>query len=120
TVVNWYGHAEKAVLAAECPAFSGYHVQPSYGFVELIRRDGSVIHEPGEVGEIVATGFVNRATVFVRYRTEDFASWAPPGRCNCGLETPRLLRIEGRLQELLLTATGRRISMTAINFHDRI
>ena len=119
-VVNWYGHAEKAVLAAECPSRNGYHVMPSYGHVELLRKDGTSIDSPGEVGEIVVTGFVNRATTFIRYRTADFASWAESGRCACGMDTPRLARIEGRLQELILSRQGRLISMVAINFHDRI
>src|SRR2546422_8588943 len=119
-VANWYGHAEKAVFAAECPAFAGYHVFPSYGIVELLRPDGSGVSQPGEVGEIVATGLNNRATVFIRYRTSDLASWAESSPCPCGRSTPRLARIDGRLQELIMTATGRLISMAAINFHDEI
>lgn len=119
-VLNWYGHAEKAVLAAECPAHMGYHVFPSYGVVELLDRAGSPITTPGQVGEIVSTGFLNLATVFVRYRTADFASWMDERPCNCKSPTPRLSRIDGRLQEFVIGTAGRLISTAAINFHNAI
>jgi phenylacetate-CoA ligase len=44
-----------------------------------------------------------------------------PEQCpDCGRQFPTLERIQGRLQEVIVTGTGRYISMTAINFHDRI
>lgn len=114
---SWYGHAEKAALAGECAESRDYHVFPQYGFLELVSSDGSPVTQPGVVGEIVATGFNNRVMPFIRYRTMDLGVWAAPGRCACGRAYRRLARVDGRLQEMIVTRDGRRISMTAINMH---
>ncbi|MCK4656922.1 MAG: phenylacetate--CoA ligase family protein, partial [candidate division Zixibacteria bacterium] len=116
TVYSWYGHAEKAVLAAEIPGRSELHVLPTYGYVYLRSDDGRIIEEPGIPGEIITTGFTTQATQFVNYRTGDIGVWAdshdPSSRV--------LERVEGRAQELAVTATGRKISMAAINMHTDI
>ncbi|MFH1892631.1 MAG: hypothetical protein ABIK83_08125 [Candidatus Zixiibacteriota bacterium] len=115
-VFSWYGHAEKAILAAEKPGGTDLYVLPTYGYAYLRSEDGVIITEPGVPGEIIATGFTNRATYFVNYRTGDVGTWADshdPGH--------RILKkVEGRAQELAITAGGRKISMTAINMHTDI
>ena len=118
-VFSWYGHSENVLLAGECEKGHAYHAFSEHGVLELIRPDGSVIEGPGEVGEIVGTGFINDIMPFIRYRTGDQASYAK-GDCACGRPYPRLERIDGRLQELIVTSDGRYISMTAINMHTDI
>ena len=119
-VFSHYGHYELAALAGFCEYEDTYHVLPQYGYVELIGTDGEPIKEPGKMGEIVATSFIIHATPFIRYRTRDFATlkgWECPF-----CERPYQIweKIDGRLQEFIVTGTGRLISMTAINFHDDI
>jgi phenylacetate-CoA ligase len=116
TVYSWYGHAEKAVLAAENPGRTELHVLPTYGYVYLRSEDGRIIEEPGIPGEIIATGFTNQATQFINYRTGDIGVWADSN----DLSSRVLERVEGRAQELAITATGRKISMAAINMHTDI
>jgi phenylacetate-CoA ligase len=60
------------------------------------------------------------ATPFIRYRTEDFAVLKGWGCASCGRPYQIWDRIEGRLQEFVLTGTGRAVSMTAINMHDAV
>ena len=72
------------------------------------------------MGEIVGTSFIMHATPFIRYRTRDFAALRGWGCSSCGRPYQIWDRIEGRLQEFIVTHTGRLISMTAINFHDDI
>jgi phenylacetate-CoA ligase len=60
------------------------------------------------------------ATPFVRYRTQDLAVLKGWGCASCGRPYQVWERIEGRLQEFILTGTGRHISTTAINMHDDI
>ncbi len=118
-VYSWYGHAEQVALAGECEKTTYYHIFPEYGFVELIDNDGNPLADEGEMGEIVATGFNNFICPFIRYRTMDLA--VPIDiKCKCGRNYSLLKRVEGRLQELIVTGTGRLISMTAINMHSDV
>lgn len=119
-VFSHYGHYEMAALAGFCEFTDVYHVLPQYGYAELIKPDGSLATRPGEVGEIVATSFIMHATPFIRYRTRDFAVFSGIGCSACGRPYQLWERIEGRLQEFIVTGSGRYISMTAINFHDNI
>lgn len=80
-VFSFYGHTERAVMAAECENCTEYHVEPGYGFVELIDSDGNQIWEPEIRGEIVATGFLNDAMPLIRYRTGDIAEWSEEKEC---------------------------------------
>lgn len=118
-VYSWYGHTEQSVLAGECEKSVYYHVFPEYGFVELIGKDGKRVTRDGEIGEIVATGFNNYVTPFIRYRTADMGVYADP-KCNCGRKYPLLKKVEGRLQEFIITKNNRLISMTAINMHSDV
>ena len=118
-VYSHYGHYELAVLAGFCEHEPTYHVLPQYGFAELVDSDGQRVSAPGAVGEIVATSFLMYATPFIRYRTRDFAVLRGFGCGTCGRPYQVWERIEGRLQEFVVTKTGRLISMTAINMHDR-
>lgn len=118
-VYSWYGHAEHAVLAGECEQSCYYHIFPEYGIAELVGKDGNFVREGNKTGEIVATGFNNFAMPFIRYCTEDLAITTNV-KCECGRNYPLLKSVEGRLQELIITRTGRLISMTAINMHSDV
>jgi len=113
-----YGHYEMAVLAGYCEYEDTYHVLPQYGYAELIARDGHRVSQPGEIGEIVATSFIMHATPFIRYKTQDLAAFKGWGCSSCGRPYQIWERIEGRLQELILTKTGRYLSTSMLNMHD--
>ncbi|MCL4272080.1 MAG: hypothetical protein KJZ72_21160 [Anaerolineales bacterium] len=119
-VFSHYGHYELAVLAGYCEYTDDYHVLPQYGYAELIDSQGCTVTTPGQVGEIVGTSFIMHATPFIRYRTRDYAVFKGWGCPACGRPYQVWRRIEGRLQEFVLTDSGRLISMTAVNFHDNI
>jgi len=119
-VFSHYGHYEMAVLAGFCEYEDTYHVLPQYGYAELLGTQGRRVNAPGERGEIIATSFIMNGTPFVRYRTRDFATLKSKGCSSCGRPYTVWERIDGRLQEFLITSTGRPISMTAINMHDDI
>lgn len=117
-VFSHYGHYELAVLAGYCEHVPGYHVLPQYGYAELLDSHGKRVRAPGEIGEIVATSFLMYATPMIRYRTRDYAVFKSSVCSECGRPYEVWDRIEGRLQEFVVTGTGRLISMTAINMHD--
>lgn len=117
-IFSHYGHYELSVLAGYCEHEDTYHVLPQYGFAELVDAEGNPVVQPGAIGEIVATSFLMDATPFIRYRTGDFAVLKGWGCPSCRRPYQIWERIEGRLQEFVLTSTGRAISMTAVNMHD--
>ena len=99
-VMHWYGHSERAALAAQRAGSPAMHFWPAYGFVEF--------GEPDVEGnrEIIATSFHNHVMPLIRYRTGDL--WSPDSQ------------VIGRDYEFLISRTGRRISLTAMNMHDDI
>lgn len=103
-VYDLYGHAERAVAAAQCEGGKGYHVFDEYGYIEILDAN-DVQCAPNEVGEIVATGFLNRAMPFLRYRTGDFASRSLDV-CRCGRFLTLLSSISGRTPEYLIDIQG--------------
>jgi len=103
-VYDLYGHAERAVAAAQCEEVGDYHVFDEYGFLEILNEHDSPCAED-EFGEIVATGFLNRAMPFIRYRTGDFASRSR-NTCSCGRHLSRLSSVSGRPPEYLIDIQG--------------
>ncbi len=114
-VFSWYGNSEQTALAGECEESTHYHIFPEYGVVELIGRDGLPVEGPGVLGEVVATSLTNYVCPLIRYRTRDVAV-AAAERCSCGRQYPLLEKVEGRLQEFIVTRGGHLISVTPINY----
>lgn len=118
-VFSWYGHAERAVLGGECEFSSDYHLYPQYGYSEVVDSSGESRFDDGAIGEIVASCLDNLVMPLIRYRTMDMGV-VSAGDCRCGRPYPRLRRVEGRLQEFMVTGGGRLISMVAINMHSPV
>jgi len=108
TLFDFYGQSERVIFAAWCPQSRQYHVNPYYGVTELVE------------GELVGTSFHNFGTPFIRYRTMDRAELGDTHCSACGRNWQLLPRLLGRQHEQLVTGTGRYISMSAMNMHDRI
>ena len=114
-VFRWYGHSERAVLAAEGRKSELFYFWPTYGWVEFGPED-----EQGFC-EVIGTSFHNLAMPLIRYRTGDYVRLADPRRDGeLEFPWPAVAEIAGREQEFLVSRTGRRISLTAFNMHDRI
>lgn len=114
-----YGHSEKLVMAAECEHSSNYHVFPTYGYFELVDEAGDPVTEPGQEGEIVGTGFINRAMPFIRYRTGDYATYVAESCSACGRQHTVIRNIRGHnTMERLIAKDGSSIPYSAVNVHD--
>jgi phenylacetate-CoA ligase len=106
TSYTWYGQTEKSILASERAASRDYHLYPQYGVTELVDAEGQPVTQAGQRGQLVGTGFLNRASVLIRYLTDDDAEWAT-GPCACGCNSRRLRHVRGRWnQELLMGRSG--------------
>jgi phenylacetate-CoA ligase len=111
-VFHWYGHSERVVLAAQGRSSNHLYFWPTYGFVEFgeLDVDGCC--------EIIGTSFHNHVMPLIRYRTGDYVKLATSP--DAELPMMEVEAVVGRDYEFLVSATGRRVSLTAINMHDRI
>jgi phenylacetate-CoA ligase len=103
-VFDLYGNAERSVMVAQCER-GGYHVISEYGILSLEDESGDPVVDFDRPGEIVSTGFLNRAMPFIRYRTGDIAVYRE-GACACGRAHPLLHGIMGRIQEFFVDRNG--------------
>jgi len=117
-VFSWYGQTEKVALAGECEYSSLYHIFPQYSYVEVVDKNGEPVDE-GEEGEVVGTGFLNRAMPFIRYKTGDYAKLAENVGCVCGRDYMLLEYVKGRhdFEYFVVGKRGSIITVTALNIH---
>lgn len=115
----WYGHAEQVLFAPMCESSEQFHLDPFYGFAEILDHGWNDVNE-GEPGELVGTALWNYAVPFIRYQTLDVATKGASSCPECRRNFRLLERIDGRLQELILTSGGKYISMTQINMHSSV
>lgn len=102
-VFDHYGGAEMVAFVTQCE-HGGYHANQEFGLLEVLV--GGRPARPGETGELVATGFINPVMPLLRYATGDSAVLAE-GPCACGRASARLERIEGRMDDVVVTPEGR-------------
>lgn len=73
-VLSHYGLTERCAFAAEVPGHpEEFEFEPLYGLTELLDDDDQPVTRRGDVGRIIATGFLSRAMGLVRYDTGDRA-----------------------------------------------
>ncbi len=107
-------------MGGECEYTTDYHMYPQYGYMELIKEDGTPASREGEFGEIVGTTLDNTVMPLLRYRTGDWAV-VGPDRCRCGRSCVLLKETRGRWhQEMLVGKNNNLVSITAINMHSSV
>lgn len=105
-VFDRYGSRETGDMAGECEHHRGLHVLPWSCHIEVL-DDGGRSVAPGEEGDIVVTGFTNRAMPLIRYRIGDRARLPVEGGvCPCGRKTQMLDAITGRTVDTFLRPDG--------------
>ncbi len=100
-IFDKYGSRECADMACECSAHAGLHVYSPNVHVEIVDETGRAC-PPGTPGRVLVTLLQNFAFPMIRYEIGDVGVWAAPGSCVCGRSFPRLERIEGRQDEMLV------------------
>lgn len=109
-VFEEYGTVENIMLATQCEA-GGLHVSPDVGVVEILRPDGTPC-DPGEPGEVVATGLMRELQPLIRFRLGDLAEW-DPSPCPCRRGMPKLREVIGRVEDIVVGPDGREM----VRFH---
>lgn len=103
-VVDQYGCTEMALFVSQCERGT-YHVHPEHGVVEVLDSSGQPVAD-GMPGEAVCTGLVNSAMPLLRYRLRDRIV-LEGGQCACGRNFPIVREITGRMDDELMTPSGR-------------
>lgn len=99
-VYDQYASSEGAPFVTECQAGSR-HIELSTG----------VFENYGSSNEILVTSFHTHGTPLIRYRIGDAMEFDQRGEpCDCGSLTPKVLRIEGRSDDHLLTVDNVRVN----------
>jgi phenylacetate-CoA ligase len=88
-------------VGIECEEKNGLHVWGDEFLVETINPDTGDVLEPGKEGELVFTMLSREAMPLLRYRTRDL-SRVFEEECGCGRCHPRIQRIKGRSDDMLI------------------
>jgi phenylacetate-CoA ligase len=110
-VFNQYGAQEFNRMAWDCERMGAMHIDADSVVIEVM--DGNRVLPIGEEGELVVTGLRNRLMPLIRYRIGD-AGRLVPGRCECGRGLPLLEITEGRMDDVIDLADGRRLGPRVI------
>lgn len=113
-IINQYGHTERVLLALQNVEEGGLGFVPFYGYMELLNDKSDAINKNGEVGEITGTGF-SKSMPFIRYKTNDFASYSTNHFIKSMRGWKKIDKIEGRLQEFVVTNDRRLVSIASIS-----
>ena len=100
-VHNCYGASEfYGPMFLECDQQCGVHVWADLALIEILDDDNNPVPD-GEKGNVVVTMLKKEAFPLIRYRIGDISSitWE---RCKCGRTHPRLDRITGRSDDMLV------------------
>ncbi|MCU1281807.1 MAG: Phenylacetate-coenzyme ligase, partial [bacterium] len=110
-VFDKYGSREFSGIAYECEAHVGHHVVGE-GYIVEVLKDGRPA-APGEIGEVVITDLNNYCLPFIRYRIGDLAEALDANEtCACGRGLPRIGKIEGRVQSIIIGSRGQYVPGT--------
>jgi phenylacetate-CoA ligase len=102
-----YGMTEIVAAAMECQ-HGTLHLWPEVGVIEVVEGEHRL--PPWETGDLVGTSLINLDMPLVRYRVGDRGALSEGQTpCPCGRTLPALARVEGRVDDVLFTADGRRI-----------
>jgi phenylacetate-CoA ligase len=101
--INIYGLSEiiGPGVANECLEQKGLHIFDDHFYFEIINPVTGEQVKDGEQGELVITTLTKRGIPLIRYRTRDLTR-VLPGECPCGRTHPRIDRILGRSDDMLI------------------
>lgn len=116
---GFYGHSEKLIFGAFCEHTDHFHIEPTYGYFELVDEHGAPVNTPGAQGEMVGTTLNNYGMPLIRYRTGDYAEYLGDSCPQCGRKGTILKKITGRWKgDKIYNKDGTYATSTALNLHN--
>lgn len=109
-IFSRYGANEFSAMVVQTCERGSWHVNTEGFIVELVDGNpGDPYGASSQRGRMLITDLRNHVMPFIRYEIGDIGWIANTGRCPCGRAFPILGGLEGRVEEYLVTGTGRRI-----------
>jgi phenylacetate-CoA ligase len=97
-----YGTSELSCpMFCECSEQNGIHIWSDLALTEIVDPKTGEVLEPGERGELTITILQKEALPMIRYRIGDITVMED-GPCPCGRTHPRIQRIKGRVDDMLI------------------
>lgn len=109
SVMDEFSSEELLSIACQC-ACKKYHLVQDCSYIELLRPNTNEPVLCGEEGEIVGTNLINFSMPIIRYRQEDFATFAVEQYCSCGKTTPIIECFSGRINSSFKKMNGELIA----------
>jgi len=100
-----YGSREFSMIAGECEAHAGMHVNPCSAFLEYLPLEG--LEDP-DLREVLVTDLMNDGMPLIRYRANDCVI-PESTSCSCGRGFPLIQRVVGRTADLFVLANGDKV-----------
>ena len=97
-----YGTSElSGPMFTECSEQNGFHIWSDIAYVEIVDPKTGEPLDTGEKGELTITMLQKEALPMIRYRIGDVSS-IEDEMCPCGRTSPRIKRIQGRVDDMLI------------------
>ena len=106
-----YATIESGMIAWQCRALKGYHINIDNVVLEFL-RDGRPAR-PDEPGRVAVTNLHSYAMPIIRYELGDVCI-PSDGLCPCGNPLPLMTVVEGRIDDMVKTPSGKVVSPNAI------
>jgi len=104
-VANEYGSRDAGLIAHECP-LGKMHIAMEHVFVEVDNPDQN------GVGDLLITNLDGYGMPLIRYRVGDRGCLGED-KCACGLQSPILTKLEGRVNDFIVGKDGKLIHSLA-------
>ena len=97
-----YGTSElSGPMFTECSEQRGFHIWSDIAYAEVVDPKTGEPLEAGDKGELTITMLQKEALPMIRYRIGDISS-IDEDVCPCGRTSPRIKRIQGRVDDMLI------------------
>jgi phenylacetate-CoA ligase len=106
-----YATIESGMIAWQCKVLKGYHINVDNLVLEFLHNGKPV--QPGEPGRVVVTNLHSYAMPIIRYELGDVCT-PSDSLCSCGIQLPLMSVVEGRVDDLVKTPSGKMISPNSI------
>ena len=99
-IFDRYGQSERVGNLDMCE-YGNYHYAMDYSLIEFLPTKQNNLYRA------IGTTFHNRAMPLIRYDTGDLVRLEERDRCPCGRAFPKIDSIEGRIEDYILTPSGK-------------